>query len=125
MKLNVHWQIHTYSEIRKIVTLERVDVYHQAWRHIIVIVESTFYRYAKHALQNMVAQLYETHAFTSQDCIQYRPLPHFEKLADQMLYRSCILSSDDKVVTKVLCAIWKWKDTILELNEVNTSFNLK
>ena len=41
-----------------------------------------------------------------------------------MPHRSCVLSND-KVVTKVLPASWKWKDTILELNEVNASFKLK
>ena len=42
-----------------------------------------------------------------------------------MPHRSRVLSSGEKVVTKVLPATWKWKDTIPELNEVNTSFELK
>ena len=42
-----------------------------------------------------------------------------------MPHRSRVLSSGEKVVTKVLPATWKWKDTVPKLNEVNTSFGLK
>ena len=91
--------------------------------------ESTFYLYAKSASQNMVAQLHgnsslykprahTVHATTTLRCI-------LEKLANHMPHRSRVLSSSEKVVTKVLPATWKWKDTIRELNEVNTSFGLK
>ena len=57
LKLDVHRQSRTESNRRKIVTLEGVDVCHEAWRHIMVVPESTFYRYAKHAAENMVAQM--------------------------------------------------------------------
>ena len=55
LKLDVYCQIWTESDGRKIVTLEGVDVCHEAWRHIMAIPESTFYQYAKHAAENMVA----------------------------------------------------------------------
>ena len=42
-----------------------------------------------------------------------------------MPHRSRVLISGKTVVTKVLPAIWKWKETIPELNEVNNSFGLK
>ena len=42
-----------------------------------------------------------------------------------MPHRSRVLSSGEKVVTKVLPATWKWKDTVPKLNKVNTSFGLK
>ena len=42
-----------------------------------------------------------------------------------MLHRSRVLTSRKKVVTKVLLATWKWKETIPKLNEVNKSFGLK
>ena len=91
--------------------------------------ESTFYRYTKYASENMVAQLHgnsslckprahTVQATTTLKCI-------LEKSADHMLHRSRVLSSGEKVVTKVLPAMWKWKDTIPELNKVNTSFGLK
>ena len=42
-----------------------------------------------------------------------------------MPHRSRVLTSRKKVVSKFLCATWKWKDTIPKVNEVNTSFGLK
>ena len=48
-----------------------------------------------------------------------------EKSTDHMPHKSRVLSSGEKVVTKVLPATWKWKDSVPELNEVNTSFGLK
>ena len=91
--------------------------------------ESTFYCYAKSASQNMVAQLHgnlglhkpRAHIITASATLRCI----LEKSADHMLYRSHVLSSGEKVVTKVLPATWKWKDTIPELNKVNTSFGLK
>ena len=91
--------------------------------------ESTFYFYAKYASQNMVAQLHgnsglqKPRAHTVQATATLRCI--LEKSADHMPHRSRVLSSGEKVVTKVLPATWKWKDTVLELNEVNTSFGLK
>ena len=102
---------------------------HNAWRHIIGVLESTFYRYAKYASQNMVAQLHgnsglqKPRAHTVQATATLRCI--LEKSADHMPHRSRVLSSGEKVVTKVLPATRKWKDTVPELNEVNTSFGLK
>ena len=48
-----------------------------------------------------------------------------DKSVDHMPHRSHILAFGEKVVTKVLPATWKWKETILELNQVNISFRLK
>jgi hypothetical protein len=48
-----------------------------------------------------------------------------EKLADHMPHRFQTLASSDKVVSKVLSAIWKWKESILELNSINSTFGLK
>ena len=91
--------------------------------------ESTFYRYAKYASQNMVAQLHgnsglqKPRAHTVQATAILRCI--LEKSADHMPHRLHVLSSGEKVVTKVLPATWKRKDTVPELNEVNTSFGLK
>ena len=91
--------------------------------------ESTFYRYAKYASQNMVAQLHgnlglqKPRAHIVQATATLRCV--LEKSAYHVPHRSRVLSSGEKVVTKVLPATWKWKDTVPELNEVNTSFELK
>ena len=49
MKLDFHQQSRTLGNGRKVVTLEGLDVCHNAWRHIMGVSESTFYRYAKYA----------------------------------------------------------------------------
>ena len=91
--------------------------------------ESTFFRYAKHASENMVAQMHGNTGL-------WKPRPHtvqatttlrciVDKYADHMPHRSRVLTCGKKVVTKVLPATWKWKDTVLHVNEVNKSFGLK
>ena len=108
MKLDIHRQSCTVGDGRKVVTLEGLDVCHNAWRHIMGVSESTFYHYAKYASQNMVAQLHGNsrlrkprphtiHAIATLRCI-------LEKSADHMPHRSRVLSSGEKVVTKVLPA---------------------
>ena len=58
MKLDVHQQSRTLGDGRKVVTLEGLDVCHNAWRHIMGVSKSTFYRYAKYVSENIVAQLH-------------------------------------------------------------------
>ena len=48
-----------------------------------------------------------------------------DKSAHHMPHRSQVLASGKKVVSKVLPATWKWKETIPEVNEINTLFGLK
>ena len=111
MKLDVHRQSRTLGDGQKVVTLEGLDVCHNAWRHIMGVSESTFYRYAKYASQNMVAQLHgnsglqKPRAHTVQATTTLRRI--LEKSADHMPHRSRVLSSGEKVVTKVLPATWK------------------
>ena len=75
------------------------------------VLNSTFYRYAKHALQNMLVQLYGNPSIC-------KPTPHtiqatatlkciLEKSMNHMSHKSCVLSFGHKVVTKVLSATWK------------------
>ena len=129
LKLDVHRQSRTDHDGRKVVTLKGVDVCHQAWRLIMDVPESTFFLYAKHASENMVAQMHGNTGLR-------KPRPHtmqatatlrciVDKSADHMPHRSRVLSCGKKVVTKVLLATWKWKDTVPHVNEVNKSFGLK
>ena len=129
LKLDVHCQSQIDSDGQKIVTLEGVDVCHEAWRHIMAVLESTFYRYVKHTAQNMVAQMHGNIGLR-------KPRPHtiqtiatlqciHNKSVDHMPHTSRVLVSRKKVVSKILLATWKWKETIPEVNEVNTLFRLK
>ena len=129
LKLDIHRQSRIDHDGRKVVTLEGVDVCHQAWRLIMTVPESTFFRYAKHASENMVAQMHGNTGLR-------KPRPHtvqatatlqcnVDKSVDYMLHRCRVLTCGKKVVTKVLPATWKWKDTIPHIDEVNKSFGLK
>jgi hypothetical protein len=42
-----------------------------------------------------------------------------------MPHRFQILVSGEKVVSNVLPAMWKWKESILKLNTINSAFGLK
>jgi hypothetical protein len=48
-----------------------------------------------------------------------------DRSADHMLYRFQTLAVGEKVVSKVLPTTWKWKESIPELNTVNSAFGLK
>jgi hypothetical protein len=47
------------------------------------------------------------------------------KSANHMPHRSCTFTYGEKVVSKVLPATWKWKESISKLNIVNRAFELK
>jgi hypothetical protein len=56
LKLDVHRPIHADVEGRRVVTLEGEDVCLAAWRHIMGVPETTFYRYAGYAADGQSAQ---------------------------------------------------------------------
>jgi hypothetical protein len=55
LKLDVHRQIHVNAEGCRVVTLEGEDVCLAAWRHIMGVLETTFYRYAGYAAEGRPA----------------------------------------------------------------------
>jgi hypothetical protein len=48
-----------------------------------------------------------------------------DRSADHMPHRFRILGSGEKVASKVLPTMWKWKESIPELNTMNSAFGLK
>ena len=92
-------------------------------------IETTFYRYVGYATINWVAlkhgnvgsikpQAHTLHAIATLMCI-------INKSTDHMRHRSRILAFGEKVVSKVFLVTWKWKESIPELNTVNSAFGLK
>jgi hypothetical protein len=63
-------------------------------------------------------QAHTVHAIATLRCI-------INKSTDHMCHRSRTLASGEKVVSKVLLATWKWKESIPELNTINSAFGLK
>jgi hypothetical protein len=56
LKLDIRWQIHVNAEGCQVVTLEGEDVCLAAWRHILGVSETTFYRYAGYAAKGRPTQ---------------------------------------------------------------------
>jgi hypothetical protein len=129
LKLNVHKQIHADIEGRQVVMLEGEDVCLAAWRHIIGVPETTFYRYAGYAADGRPAQkhgnsgLLKPREHSMQATATLRCILH--RLADHMPHRTRTLPSGEKVVSKVLPATWKWKESIPKINTINSAFGLK
>jgi hypothetical protein len=129
LKLDVHRQIHADVEGRWVVTLEGEDVCLVAWRHIMGVPETTFYHYTGYATDGRSAQKHGNSGFL-------KPREHsvqttatlrciLDRSANHMPHRTRTLPSGEKLVSKVLPATWKWKESILEINIVNSAFGLK
>jgi hypothetical protein len=91
--------------------------------------ETTFYRYARYAAEGRPAQkhgnsgLLKPRAYTVQATATLKYI--LDRSVDHFLHRSRTLAYGEKVVSKVLPATWKWKESIPELNTVNSAFGLK
>jgi hypothetical protein len=110
----------------RVVTLEGEEVYLCRRQHLC---ETTFYLYAGYAAEGRPAQkhgnsgLRKPRAHTVQATTTLRCI--LDRSADHMPHRSRTLLSGEKVVSKVLPATWKWKESIPELNTVNSTFGLQ
>jgi hypothetical protein len=128
LKLDVHQQIHMNVEGCRVVTLEEEEVCLAAWRHIMGVSETTFYRYVGYAAEERLAQkhgnsgLLKPRAHTMQATTTLRCI--LDRSANHMPHRSRTLVSSEKVVSKVLPTTWKWKESIPELNTMNSAFSL-
>ena len=129
VKLDVHQQVHVNVEGKRVVTMEGIDVCLSAWRHITGVSDSTFHRFQGYAAKGESAQ---PHGNVGSEKPQKHTLQVaatlqcvLEKKADHMPHRAHTLPSGEKVVSKVLPAIFKWKETIPEVNAANAIFGLK
>jgi len=129
IKLDVHQQVHRDIQGKRVVTLEGIDVCMAAWRHISGVLESTFHRFQICAVRGEQAHahgnlgLLKPREHTSQATATLKCL--LEKSADHMPHRTHTLPTGEKVVSKVLPATFKWKETIPEVNATNAVFGLK
>ena len=91
--------------------------------------ETTFYCYAGYASEGRPAQkhgnsgLLKPRAHTVQAIATLKCI--LDRSVDHMPHRLRTLPSGEKVVSKVLPITWKWKESMPELNTVNSTFGLK
>jgi hypothetical protein len=129
LELGIYRQIHTNVEGCQVVTLEGEEVCMATWRHIMGVPKTIFYSYAGYAAEGRPAQkhgnsrLFKPRAHIVQPTATLRYI--LDRSANHMSHRFQILLSSKKVVSKVLPSTWKWKESIPELNSVNSAFGLQ
>jgi hypothetical protein len=76
LKLDVHRQIHVNAKGCQVGTLEGEDVCLAAWRHIMGVPETTFYRYVGYAAKGRPTQKHGNSGLLNHEpilCKQRRP----------------------------------------------------
>lgn len=128
MKLDVHRQIHDDGVGNDVVTLEGIDVCLVAWRFIMGVSKTTFYRYAEQSNSGIRAGNHgnlgskKPRQLTLQATATLKCI--LEKTADHMpKFRTLV--SGEKVVSMSLTSSWKWKDSLPQVNDVNMNYGLK
>ena len=128
LKLDVHRQIHDDGDGNSVVTLEGMDICLTAWRIIMGVSKTTFYRYADLAKAGTRAGAHgnlgttKPRQGTLQATATLRCL--LDKAADHMPHKSKALMSGERVVSMSLPSSWKWVDSLSQLNEVNERYGL-
>ena len=129
IKLDVHRQVHLNVEGKRVVTMEGIDVCLSGWWHIAGVSDSTFHCFQGYAAKGESAQPHgnagskKPRKHTLQATATLQCL--LEKETDHMSHRAHTLPSREKVVSKVLLATFKWKETISKVNAANVVFGLK
>jgi hypothetical protein len=127
--LGVHKQIHHDPYGREMITLASREVCPSAWCVIHGIHKSTFYRYKEQTKNDKQPEhhgnvgLKKPRTHTVQATATLRLL--LDNSADQMPHKSRTLQSGEKVPSMVLPSAFRWRDTLPEINSVNSSFQLQ
>ena len=123
MKTVVHRQIHRDASGRRMVTVEGKNVYLQAWMHIAGVAESTFYRYLNYTKDGREARdhgnmgLLKPSEHTEQATASLKCI--LEREADHMPCHIRTLKAGDKIVSRILPALFRWKSQMKKLNDTN------
>ena len=121
IKLHVHRKFHRDAMDRNVVTLEGIDVCPFAWMKIMGVSSSTFYRNAKFTVVGHAAQNHGNMGLRkprSHTIVAIATLGAIlDRHADHMPHKTRVLSSEEKVVAKVLPSNFKWKDQIPLVDE--------
>ena len=129
VKLDVQRQFYNDCNGNRVVTLEGIDVCSTAWQLIMDVSNATFFRYAEAITFGHRARhhgnygLKKPREHTVQAIATLRCI--LEKSVDHMPHKSTTMPTGETVVTKTLLSSFKWKDTLLALNSINSSLELK
>jgi len=112
------------------ITIDEIDVCMPSWMHIAKGAESTFYHYQKYALKDCRearkhgnSELLKLRQHTEKAIVTLKYI--LENEADHMSHCTYALISGQKVVSRILPAIFQWKGQMKKKNEVNAALELK
>ena len=121
-KLEVHRNMHFDVEGRKVVTLENIEVCCKAWYIIHAVSKADFYRFRKYSFQGRRSRFHgnsgtkKPREATLQAAATLSTI--IMPLADAMPHKTRTLPSGEKVVQMVLPTGTKWKNILMDVNEV-------
>ena len=111
------------------ITTEDIDVCARAWQNISGVPPATFYRKKAEALAGRRARHHgnvgqkKPRLHVKQATATLKTL--IDNAADHMPHKAKMLTTGEKVVSRSLPSSFKWKDTILEINDINDRLGLK
>ena len=121
-KLEAHRNMHVGPGGRKFITLENIDVCANAWFTIHGVSRSDFYRHGKYALEGRRSRYHgnlgskKPREATRQAAATLSNI--IVPMADAMPHKTRTLPTGEKVVQMVLPTGTKWKDILVDVNDV-------
>jgi len=121
-KLEVHRNMHLDAGGCKVVTLENIEVCCRAWYIIHAVSKADFYRFRNYSLQGRRSRFHgnsgakKPREATLQAAATLSTI--IMSLADAMPHKTRTLPSGEKVVQMVLPTGTKWKNILVDVNEV-------
>ena len=121
-KLEVHGNMHFNAKGRKVVTLENIEVCCTAWYIIHAVSKAEFYGFQNYLLQGQCSWFHgnfgtkKPRVATLQVAATLSTI--IMPLADAMPYKTRTLPSGENVVQMVLPTGTKWKNILMDVNEI-------
>lgn len=127
--LGVHGQVHKNEEGREMVTLANREICPQAWCIIHGYNKSSFNRFKTMAKGGVLLSQHGNLGSKKQRAHMVEATATLrllvENSAEQMPHKSKTLENGEQVPTMVLPSAFKWKDTLPEINNLNSTFQLQ
>jgi hypothetical protein len=121
-KLEVHRNMHFDAGGCKVMTLENIEACCRTWYIIHAVSKANFYRFRNYSLQGWRSRFHgnsdtkKPKETTLKAAVTLSTI--IRPLADAMPYKTRTLPSGEKVVQMVLPTWTKWKNILMDVNEV-------